>query len=176
MESNLAVRIASNPNLLKIIGQLKNPKFNIPNYDKDFKTLHSIKSADKGTLVSKVISPDDYQTQKLLIGMVQHCLDQTQEMNNELYAVQHSWKEIFNEASKYLHLTFFDELNELKDGVRKSILAAALHPIQEGLDKLQYLIDRGEATYKHLNGTNWNIKESTLIIKEYLSTLKYGQI
>jgi len=173
---NLAIKISCDPKLLKIVNQLKDPKFKIPEYDKEFKTLHAIKSTDKGVLVSKSISPDDYQTQKTLIGMVQHCLDQVQEMNNELYEVQHFWKEVFNDAVQYINLTYFTELNELKDGIRKAVLAAALHPIQEGLDKLQYLIERGEQCYKHLNGTNWNIKESTLIIKEYLASLKYGHI
>lgn len=176
MEPNLAVKIASNPKLLKIFEQLKNPQFKIPDYAKEFKALHNIKSADKGTLVSKSISPEDYQIQKQLIEMVQHCLDRVKEMNDELYEAQHLWKEVFSKASEFIHLTYFDELNELKDGFRKSVLAAALYPVQEGLDKIQYMIDRGESTYKHLNGTNWNIKESTLIIKEYLSTLKYGHI
>ena len=46
--------------------------------------------------------------------------------------------------------------------------------VENFLGDLQSLIDRGESTYKHLMGTNWNVKEGVGIIKEYLSLLKYG--
>jgi hypothetical protein len=90
-----------------------------------------------------------------------------------LYGLQHRYKEIYNKALKVITLNYFNELNELKDGVRKTVISVALQPIQEGLDRLEYLIDLGESAYKHLTATNWNVKEGTEIIRDYLSLLKF---
>jgi len=176
MADNLAVRIASDPILNKnIFSRLSEPQFQIPNeYEESLKNIFNMKGASKGVLVSKVTSPEDYQTQLKLISMVQHLLDRVHDINTNLYSIQHKWNEMLKAANRIITLTYFDELNELKDGVRKTVLAVALQPVQDGVDKTTYLVERGESTYRHLNATNWNLKEGTAIVKEYLTLLKYG--
>lgn len=173
---NLAVRVASDPTLIKkIFTRLKDPQYQIPDgLEDEIKKLRGIHSTEKGVLVSKVTTPDDYQTQLKMISLVQHCLDRVHDINTSLYGIQYKYKELHNAALKVITLNYFDELNDLKDGVRKTVVAIALQPIQEGIDRLQHLIDAGETTYKHLTATNWNLKAGTEIIREYLSLLKYG--
>jgi hypothetical protein len=172
---NLAVRVSSDPILLKtIFTRLKDPQYHIDDkIEAEITALNGIKSTDKGVLVSKVTTPDDYQTQLTIIAAVQHCLDRVHDINTMLYGLQHRYKEIYNKALKVITLNYFNELNELKDGVRKTVISVALQPIQEGLDRLEYLIDLGESAYKHLTATNWNVKEGTEIIRDYLSLLKF---
>jgi hypothetical protein len=176
MENNLVVRISSDPTLVKnVFSKLKEPQYAIPeNFEELLKELGGIKSSEKGILVSKVTSPNDYQMQMKLLSSVQHYLDRVHDITTDLYAVQNRWKMLLNSATRVILLTYFDDLNALKDGVRKTVMSVALYPIQEGVDRLQTLIDRGESTYKHLMTTNWNIKEGVSIIKEYLGLLKYG--
>ena len=172
---NLAVRVSSDPNLIKIFSRLREPQFRITTeYEDEIKTLRGIKSTDKGVLVSKVTTPDDYQKQLALLSSVQHCLDRIHEINTDLYIIQAKWKELLNSATRIIMLAYYVDLNELKEGVRKILMTVALQPIQEGIDRIQTLIELGETTQKHLTATNFNIKEGTEIIKEYLSLLKYG--
>lgn len=173
---NLAIRMSSNPVLLtKIFVRLKEPQYQIAKEIEDeIKKLGDIKSTDKGVLVSKVTTPEDYQTQLKLLSGVQHLLDRMHEINTSLYGIQHRYKELHNNALRVLMLTYFDELNELKDGVRKTVISVALQPVQEGLDRIAYLIDLGETTYKHLTAVNWNLKEASNIIKDYLSLYRTG--
>lgn len=173
---NLAIRMSSNPVLLtKVFVRLKEPQYQVPKEIEDeIKKLGDIRSTDKGVLVSKVTTPEDYQTQLKLLSGVQHLLDRMHEINTTLYGVQHRYKELYNNALRVLMLTYFDELNELKDGVRKTVISVALQPVQEGLDRISYLIDLGETTYKHLTAVNWNLKEGTEIIGNYLSLYKTG--
>jgi len=175
-EPNLAVKIASDPALQKkIFSRLKEPQFGIPDGCEDLiKGLGTIKSPDKSVLISKATSPTDYQTQLEVLSKVQHLMDRTHDITTQLYFIQQHWNDLLKTASRLITLTYFDELNNLKDGVRKSVLAAVLQPIQDGVDRLQLLIERSEGTYKHLNGTVWNIKEGVEITKEFLTLLKYG--
>jgi len=175
MQGNLAVRVASDPQLMKLFTRLKDPAYHIDKeYEEMIKQLGSVRSAEKGVLVSKATSPEDLQTQLRLMSGIQHCLDRIHDINTDLYIVQNRYKELFNTGLNIITLNYFNELNELKDGVRKSVLAVALSPIQEGINRLQHLIDRGETTHKHLTATNWNIKSATDIINEFLSVFKYG--
>lgn len=173
--NNLAIRVSSDPILLKtIFARLKEPQYKIPDaIEEEIRKFKGVKSTDKGTLVSKVTTPEDYQAQIALMAAIQNCLDHAHEMNTVLYGIQHKYKELHNIALRHITLTYFNELNELKDGVRKIVTNVALQPIQEGLDKLEYLIELGESSYKHLTATNWNVKESTDVIREYLSLLKF---
>lgn len=175
VEKNLAVRVASDPTLMKYYTRLKDPHYRIPvEYEEEIKKLRGISSTDKGVLVSKVTTPDDYQTQLAVLSAIQHCLDRIHEINTDLYVVQSRWRELLNAATRVLMLTYFDELNELKEGVRKIVMSVALQPVQEGVDKLQSLIDMGESTHKHLTATNFNVKEGTEIITQYLSMFRFG--
>lgn len=176
MADSLIVRISSDPKLLQhFVSLTKHPEYVIPaQYEDSLKAFGEIGAMDKGVLVSKVASPEDYQTQIKLLSAIQHCLDRCHEITTNIYRLHHKWSDLLNHASRYVNLTYFDELNELKDGVRKAVLAVALHPFQEGVDHLQYLIDRGETSYKHLMGKSWNIKEGDVVITEYLKLLKYG--
>jgi hypothetical protein len=173
---NLMLRISSDPILVKnIFSRLKDPQYTIPsNIEERLKKFGGIHSSEKGVLVSKVTTPDDYQTQIQILSIIQHYLDQVHDITTDLYMIHNKWMKLHTDAHKVILLTYFDELNLLKDGVRKAVMSVALQPVQEGIDKLQYLIDRGESTYKHLMNTNWNVKEGVGIIKEYLSLLKYG--
>jgi 3D (Asp-Asp-Asp) domain-containing protein len=174
-EKNLAVRVASDPTLMKFYSRLKDPHYRIPSeYEDDIKKLRGVKSTEKGVLVSKVTTPEDYQTQLAVLSAIQHCLDRIHEINTDLYIVHARWKELLGAASRAITLAYFDELNELKDGVRKTVISVALQPVQDGLDKIQALIDMGELTHKHLTATNFNIKEGTEIITQYLSMFKFG--
>jgi len=173
---NIALKISSDPTLIKnFYNKIKEPQYNIPDNCEDLiKQYSTLRAVQKGLLVSKVTNPDDYQTQIKFISVVQNNLDQIHELTLDLYNVHYKWIELFNGANRYITLTYFVELNELKDGVRKAVLAAALFPVQEGVNRLQHLIERGESTYKHLMSINWNLKEGVEIIKEYLGLLKYG--
>jgi len=175
MSDNLAVRISSDPALLKLISNLDQPYYHIPNeYEDMIKKLSGMKSTDKGVLVSKVTTTEDLQTQLKLVSAIQHCTDRIHDINTDLYVIQSRWKEMYNSAIKILTLNYFNELDLLKDGVRKTLISVALHPIQSGIDKIDMLIYIGEKTHKHLTATNWNLKMSSEIIQEYLSTFKYG--
>lgn len=176
MTDSLIVRMSSDPKLLQhFVSLTKQHDYVIPmQYEDNLKAFSEIGSMDKGLLVANVASPDDYQTQIKLLSRIQHCLDRCHEITMDLYRIHHKWLELNNRAFKYLNLTYFEELNDLKDGVRKSVLAVALHPIQEGVEHLQFLIDRGETSYKHLMGKSWNVKEGNLVITEYLKLLKFG--
>ena len=173
---NLAVKISSDPAMQKkIFSRLKEPQFTIPNNCEEFlNKINDIKSTEKGTLISKVTSPDDYQTQIHLMSRVQHLLDQVQELSTRLYFIQQHWNDLLKAAKRIITLTYFDELNALKDGVRKQILEVALQPVQDGVDRLQCFIERAESSYSHLNGKIWNIKKGAEITKEFLTLLKYG--
>jgi len=172
---NLAVRIASDPDLMKnVYSKLRDPYYTIPNYEEEIKKMRGIRSADKGVLVSKVTTPEDYQSQLALISVVQNCLDHIHELNTNLYIIQSRYKELLGAANRIITLKYFDELNELKDGVRKTVMAVSLQPAQEGIDRLQHLINLGENTYKHLTATNWNLKEATEIITQYLTMYRFG--
>lgn len=174
---NLAVRVASDPTLItKIFPRLKDPQYQIPDtYEEEIKNLRGIHSTEKGVLISKVTTPEDYQFQLKLLSAVQNCLDKVHEINTNLYIIQSRYKDLLNAATRVITLNYFDELNELKDGVRKTVIMVALQPIQEGYDRLEGLIAVGEAAYKHLTATNFNIKEGVDIIKEYLSLLRFGK-
>lgn len=174
-DTNLAVRISSDPNLIqKIFPKLKDPKFSIPSeYEEELRSFSGIKSTEKGILISKVTTPNDYQTQLSLLSYVQHCLDRCHEINTDLYIIQARFTELLVIATRIITLNYFSDLNELKESMRKLVMAVALQPIQEGIDKLQVLIGIGESTHKHLTATNFNIKEGTEIITEYLALLKY---
>lgn len=174
--NNLVVRISSDPVLVKnVLSRLKDPQYAIPtNSEELIKQFGGISSTEKGVLVSKVTTPEDYQVQIKLLSAIQHYMDRVHDITTDLYTIQNRWVKLHGDANRIILLTYFDDLNALKDGVRKSVMAVALQPIQEGIDRLQHLIDRGESTYKHLMSTNWNVKEGVGIIKEYLSLLKYG--
>ena len=101
-------------------------------------------------------------------------LDHIHNLNTDLYIIQARYKELLNGATRIIMLTYFDELNLLKDGMRKIVMGVALEPIQQGIDRLQALIDVGEAVHKHLTATNFNIKEATSIIENFMSLYKYG--
>ena len=175
IEKNFAVRVASDPTLMKYYARLKDPHYRIPvEYEDEIKKLRGVNSTEKGILVSKVTTPDDYQTQLAILSAIQHCLDRIHELNTDLYVIQARWKELLNAATRVITLTYFDELNALKDGVRKTVVAVALQPVQDGFDKLQSLIDMGESTHKHLTATNFNVKEGTEIITQYLSMFRFG--
>jgi hypothetical protein len=172
---NLAVRVASDPTLIKnIYSRLRDPYYAIPSYEEEIQKMRGIRSTEKGVLVSKVTTPEDYQSQLALISAVQNCLDRIHELNTYLYVIQSRYKELLSQANRVITLNYFDELNELKDGVRKTVISVALQPVQDGIDRLQHLIDLGEGTYKHLTATNWNLKEGTEIITQYLSLYKFG--
>jgi len=175
-DTNLAVRVASDPTLItKIFPRLKDPQYHISDtYEEEIKNLRGIHSTEKGVLISKVTTPEDYQFQLKLLSAIQHCLDQLHEINTNLYVIQSRYKDLLNAATKVIMLTYFEEINNLKEGMRKIVLNIALAPIQDGFDKLQSLIDLGEATQKHLMASNWNIKEGTTIIRDYLSLYKFG--
>lgn len=173
-KENLAVRVASDPTLMRLFTKLKEDYYKIPNYEDEIKKLKGLKTTDRGVLVSRVTSAEDYQTQLKLLSILQHLLDRIHEINTELYIILSRYKELHAAATKVITLAYFDELNELKDGVRKTVVSVALQPVQNGVDKLQHLIDLGETTQKHLISSNWNIKESSTIIKEYLGLFKFG--
>jgi hypothetical protein len=175
-QENLAIRVSSDPILLKkVFIKLKDPQYSIPkDMEEQIKKLGDIKSVSKGVLVSKVTTPDDYQTQLKLLSGVQHLLDRVHDITTDLYGIQFRYKELYNEALGVVMRGYFDEINELKEGVRKTVIAVALQPIQEGIDRLQHLIDLSESSYKHLTATNWNVKESTEIIKDFLSMYRFG--
>jgi len=174
--NNLVVRITSDTTLIQnIFSKLKEPQYQIPKeYAALIKQFGGISSSEKGVLISKVTTPEDYQMQMKLLSGVQHYMDRIHDITTDLYVLHSRWMELHNQASRVILMTYFDEINLLKEGVRKSVMAVALQPVQGGLDKIQSLIDRGESTYKHLSATNWNVKEGVGIIKEYLSLLKYG--
>lgn len=175
VKDNLAVRIAADPQLMKLFTKLKDPYYDIPEkYEKTIKELGTIKNVNKGLLISKVTTPDDYQTNLKLISALQHCLDNLHEINTDLYIIQSRYKEIHSLGMNILMLNYFTELDTLKDGVRKTLLTIALRPIQEGLDKLETLINIGERTHKHLTATTWNVKMSTQVLQDYLSIFKFG--
>lgn len=172
---NLAVRVASDPNLMKLFSKLTEPQYRIPiEYEEEIKKLRDISSTEKGILVSKVTSAEDYQTQLKLLSAVQHLLERSHDINTNLYVILAKYKELFKLASRMITLGYFDELNILKDGVRKSVVLTALYPIQEGLDRVENLIILGEGTYKHLTATNFNIKAASTLIQEYMSLFKFG--
>lgn len=173
---NLAVRVSSDPILMKnIFSRLKDPQYAIPNeYEEQIKKLRGLKSTEKGVLVSRITSPDDYQTQLKLLSHVQNMLDHMHEIHTNLLIILARWKELHNAATRVIMLNYFNEINELKEGVRKVIMNVALAPIQDGIDRLGNLILLSEITQKHLVTTNWNIKESSTIIKDYLSLYKFG--
>jgi len=173
-KENLAVRVASDPNLVRLYSKLKEAHYNIPEYEEEIRKLRGLKTTDKGVLVSRVTSAEDYQTQLKLLSVLQHLLDRVHEINTDLYIIQSRYKELHAAATKVITLAYFDELNELKDGVRKTVVSVALQPVQNGIDRLQNLIDLGETTQKHLISSNWNVKESSTIIKEYLGLFKFG--
>lgn len=174
--SNLVMRISADTTLNKnVYSRLKEPGFNLPmDYEDELKSLGRISSSEKGVLVSKVTTPEDYQTQIQLLSGIQHNLDRVHDITTNLYALHNRWMDLHGQATRIILMTYFEELNQLKEGVRKTVMGVALQPVQMGVDRLQSLIDRGESTYKHLMGTNWNVKEGVGIIKEYLSLLKYG--
>lgn len=175
IRNDLVVRISSDPVLQKRYLKLKEPQFVIPDGVEDaFKQYSSLRALGKSFLISKITSADDYQTHVNLISKVQNLLDNVHELNTQLYFIQHRWIEILNAASRIITINYFGELDALRDGVRKTVMQVALGPVQDGVDRLQYLIERGEATYKHLTGKVLNVKEGASITKEYLSMLKYG--
>lgn len=173
-KDNLAVRVASDPALMRLYSKLKESHYSVPDYEDEIKKLRGIRATEKGVLVSKVTSVEDYQTQLKLLSILQHLLDRIHEINTDLYIIQSRYKEMHAAATKAVILTYFDELNELKDGVRKTVVQVALQPVQMGMDRLQHLIYLGESTQKHLMSSNWNVKEGSNIIKEYLSLFKFG--
>ncbi len=173
--SSFALRVSSDPNLIKLFSRLKQPEYTIPiGYEKELKSLLDIKDVDKGLLISKITSVDDYQSQLKLMSILQHLLDRTHCINTDLYIICSKYKELYNVANKLILISYFDDLNLLKDGVRKLVMQVALQPITIGMDKLQHLIDLGESTHKHLIASTWNIKECSALIKEYLSMYKFG--
>lgn len=175
VKDNLAVRVAADPQLQKLFTRLKDPQYYIPNdYETTLKQIGDIRPTEKGTLVSKVTTPEDLQTQLRLLSGVQNCLDHTHELNTSLYILQAKWKELYNAGLQIVMLNYFNELNDLKDGVRKIVVSIALQPIQTGIDRLEHLIELGERSHKHLTATNWNVKKASEIIQEYLSIFKYG--
>ena len=173
---NLAVRVASDPTLIKkIFTRLKDPQYLIPDeLEDEIKKLRGIHSTEKGVLVSKVTTPDDYQTQLQLISHIQNMLDHIHEIHINLLIILAKWTDLYNAAMRVITFNYFDETNALKEGVRKTVLAVALSPIQNGIDKLQHLINLVESTQKHLIASNWNIKEGSTIIRDYLSLYKFG--
>lgn len=173
---NLVVRVSSDPSLMKhVFSRLKEPQYQISeNYEEQIKKLRGIKSTEKGVLVSKVTSPADYQTQLKLLSHVQNMLDHIHNIVTDLYIIQSRYKELLNVATKIILLNYFDELNVLKDGMRKAVMGVALEPIQQGIDRLETLIDVGESVHKHLTATNFNIKEATSIIENFMSVYKFG--
>ena len=173
---NLVVRVSSDPSLMKhVFSRLKEPQYQISeNYEEQIKKLRGIKSTEKGVLVSKVTSPADYQTQLKLLSHVQNMLDHIHNIVTDLYIIQSRYKELLNVATRIILLNYFDELNVLKDGMRKAVMGVALEPIQQGIDRLETLIDVGESVHKHLTATNFNIKEATSIIENFMSVYKYG--
>jgi len=173
---NLVVRVSSDPTLIKnVFSRLKEPQFKIPDqYEEQIKKLRGLKATDKGVLVSKVTSPHDYQVQLKLLSLIQDMLDHTHSIITDLYIIQSRYKELLNSATRVILLNYFEELNQLKDGMRKIVMSVALEPIQQGLDRIQTLIELSETTHKHLTATNFNIKESNTIIQDFLSMYKFG--
>ena len=143
-------------------------------FEKEFKDLRVISNSDKAVFVSKITSPDDYQQQIRLMAVVQHTLDRVQELNTDLYLLQMRWHTHLREATAYVNRQYFVPLNELRDGVRKAVLSSVMSPIESGVSHIDELVSVGEKIYSHLIATNWNVKEGSSLIKEYLTTLKLG--
>lgn len=174
---NLIQIISSDPVMVKkYLNPLREDKnFEIPPfYEDEYKNLRVIASSDKAVFVSKITTPEDFQQQIRLLAVVQHTLDRIQELNTDLYFMQMRWHAHLKDAASYVNKQYFDALNELRDGVRKSVLSSALSPIEAGVERLDGLIAIGEKIYSHLIATNWNVKEGSSLIKEYLTTLKIG--
>jgi hypothetical protein len=171
---NLIEEITTDPAMVKrfLLPLREDRAFEIPaHFEDDFKSLRSLSSSDKAVLVSKVTSPENYQQQIKLLAVLQHTLDRVQELNSDLYFIQMRWHNHLKEATTWVNRQYFAPLNELRDGVRKAVLSSALSPIEVGCDRIDALIAVGEKIYSHLIATNWNLKEGSSLIKEYLTTL-----
>lgn len=174
---NLIQEISSDPVMVKkYLTPLREDKnFEIPpSFEDEFKNLRVLASSDKAVFVSKITTPEDFQQQIRLVAVVQHSLDRIQELNTDLYFMQMRWHTHLKDATTWVNRQYFEPLNELRDGVRKSVLSSVLSPIEAGVERLDALISVGEKIYSHLVATNWNVKEGSSLIKEYLTTLKIG--
>jgi hypothetical protein len=77
-------------------------------------------------------------------------------------------------ATNYINKKWFVEINSLKtEGTKKSVFSAALQPIQRGLSRIEVVMSLADDTMKHLDRTNWNVKEANVLITEYLKPLRF---
>lgn len=176
---NLIQEIAADPVLVKrFLTPLKeDPAFEIPpHFEQEFKELRVISSSSKAIFVSKITSPEDFQQQIRIMAVAQHTLDRVQELNTDLYFLQMRWHTHLKESTTWVNKQYFEPLNQLRDGVRKSVISSVLSPIEAGVERVDGLIEVGEKIYSHLIATNWNIKEGSSLIKEYLTSMKIGPL
>jgi len=110
------------------------------------------------------------------MAVAQHTLDRVQELNTDLYFLQMRWHTHLKESTTWVNKQYFEPLNQLRDGVRKSVISSVLSPIEAGVERVDGLIEVGEKIYSHLIATNWNIKEGSSLIKEYLTSMKIGPL
>jgi hypothetical protein len=156
----------------------EDPAFEIPpHFEQEFKELRVISSSSKGDLrFQDHIAMKTSSNRSKLWPWLQHTLDRVQELNTDLYFLQVRWHTHLKESTTWVNKQYFEPLNQLRDGVRKSVISSVLSPIEAGVERVDGLIEVGEKIYSHLIATNWNIKEGSSLIKEYLTSMKIGPL
>lgn len=169
--------ISSDPILNKsYFSKLEDVGFNIPSTEVKelYKSIRGLKSTKPGRIVPKISSSDDYQVQISLLSQVQSLQDQIHENDINLRIIYANYSELKDEAMNYINKKYYSELSELSsESAKKTVIAAALHPIENGLSKLESLIEMSDLTMKHLDRTGWNLKEANGLVSEYLKVMRY---
>lgn len=162
--------ITSDPKLIKnYIEKIEDSKIWIPdNYEDELASLLKL----DGMLVSKITGPENYQTLINFLTKMQACRERVVEIKRHLIALLKYWQKLQRTAVRYINITYFAKLEALRDGSRKAVVAAAILPIEEGVNEIANLAEQAELVLKHLDNTVWNIKEESGMIDEYHSLIR----
>jgi len=174
-EDNLLLQVASNPQLAKkYLRLIEQPQLRIPeNYEEEFRRILE-QWRGEGSVISTIKGPDDFQTQVHLLALISALQSKTNEFMYHLYALSYQWKKIHRSANRFIQVTYYDKLFGLPENKRTIITSAALFPIKEGIERIENLMALGEVVKGQLSEVNWNVKETTKVMTEYLALIKFG--
>lgn len=169
-EDNLALVISSDPAFQKTyINKTKDPSWQIPtNYETELKDYYSAPI----TLIGTISGPDDYKTLVEAQSLLKVHKERVAVVVHHLRALQYRWEKLYRKALRYIEISHYRELSTVKDSIRKSVLSAALEPIEEGVKELNYLVEMANMVKSHLDDIGWAVKHSGDLVNNYFSTVR----
>ena len=173
---NVLLDNSSDPWLIKdYLHQVNDPGLAVPvHFEVDFRHFMGTEPRG-GQLPTRINGPEDYQAVFGLIQRTQGMLDTIGDRQLLLYGLRSRWREILGDATKYLNLRYYNVIEGQKTETAKKVLInTALHPLIQGIIKIESLCEQADKCYGHLASVMFNLKDSAKIVDQYLATLRYG--